>query len=193
EGDGLEGPLMREVWLCQPKGGQAGRKGDDEARADICLGRREDELRQRNAATRNCVNGDAGRSDKSADEAAARLIVASQQDVDRENERRRQDEPAGRTKDHRVHWRSSCFARRIPASTAAAAIAARPRTTISPSVSMARKSTRMTLTRLRPWASGTAVSRKNTERRSSKGCASTLNISSEATRPMLMATHRSRL
>src|SRR5690606_12397105 len=107
------------------------------------------------------MDRDAGRSDQPADEAAARRVVAAQEHVDGEDQCGGQDQPAGGAQDEGgVHGRSFFAPRRSPVMTAAAAIAARPSTVISPSVSSARKSTMMTLTRLCPCASGTLVWRK---------------------------------
>src|SRR5690606_26177756 len=102
---------------------------------------------------RDAVDRDRGGGDQPADEAAARLVVPAQHDEDREGEHHHRDHRRDGAEDQRVHDASA--RRRAPRISASTAMPAVITTEISPSVSSPRKSTRMTLTTLWPWASGT--------------------------------------
>src|SRR5690606_26223637 len=107
--------------------------------------------------------GDGGPRHQAADEAAAGLVVAGEeqpegahlQGVEHHPHRAvEQDEP--------VQASASCFSmwwgRRLARASATAPMAAAASTVISPMVSRPRKSTRITFTTFRPWPSGSARS-----------------------------------
>ncbi|MNT74064.1 hypothetical protein D3C72_2128420 [compost metagenome] len=100
--------------------------------------------------------------DQSADETAARLVMAAQQHEDGKQHHEAGDDRSDGAQNERVHARAPFFFAVLagPLSAAAgrmriSARMARPviiTTAISPSVSVPRKSTMMTLTTLAPWA-----------------------------------------
>lgn len=107
---------------------------------------------------REGVQHEGGGGDEAPDEASPRLVVAAQQQVHREHEHEREEEAPGGGEDERAHRVSSSGERRRSSATMpTAAIAS---TVISPRVSKPRKSTRITFTTLRPFASGRLVAAK---------------------------------
>src|SRR5690554_3584723 len=91
----------------------------------------------------------ARRAQQSTDEPASGLVMATQHQKDREQSNDREQIAGGTAQDDRLHAVFPRAGRSFnSASTPNAATAS---TTISPSVSSARKSTRITLTILRPW------------------------------------------
>src|SRR5262249_34179129 len=114
----------------------------------------------------NPIDGKCGSRNQPADEAAARFIVAPQQHEDGEKQHQGRQKGSDGSEDQCIHGRSTprssglsgSFAaslRSLRARTRISARMARPvtaTTAISPSVSVPRKSTMMTLTTLAPWA-----------------------------------------
>src|SRR5690606_5967795 len=123
--------------------------------------------------------GEGDGDEQAADEAAARLVVTTQEDEDGQREDERRQEPGRRREDEGVH-----ALRSLPAQSAArAAIPEMTMTETSPIVSRARKSTRMTLTMLRPCASARLVASKKSVRRRSSGVPRTASMAAVIARP----------
>src|ERR671911_1059762 len=99
---------------------------------------------------------------ETADEAAARLVVPGKQQVHRQDQRGREDQPHRGVDDHRSLHSSASSAlagdRRPTRASATTPTAATASTEISPNVSRPRKSTSTTSTTLRPSASGSDIS-----------------------------------
>src|SRR5690606_8763005 len=86
-------------------------------------------------------------ADQTSDEPSSRFVVAAQQQKDREEQQQRHHEPRRRLKNRVAH---DFFSAGRIFSNENTPTAASVNTVISPSVSKARKSTRITLTMFRP-------------------------------------------
>src|SRR5690606_10723627 len=131
------------------------------------------------------------RHDEARDEAAARLVVPPKQQERGEHEQKRHEDARGRPENQRAHRTTfSAAAMRKSAVTPTAAVTS---TVISPSVSSARKSTRITLTMLRPCAIVGAASAKKSRKRGLVGLIAELNVSTAIARPAISAMTPSRI
>src|SRR5690606_29760458 len=126
--------------------GQSAGGGAEQPHAQIRLGGAAHDAAHFPGADRQRVERQAGGGDQSADEAATGGVVAAQQDPDRERQGDPEDVAGAPAQDQGVHSAGSFPSWRSDWRTAKTAMAARPSTEISPSVSRARKSTRITLT-----------------------------------------------
>src|SRR5690606_20955893 len=121
--------------------------------------------------------------DQARHESASRLVVPAEQQERGQDEQERHEDATGRLENQRAHRRAlSAAAMRRSAATPTAAVTS---TVISPSVSSARKSTRITLTTLRPCAWVGAASAKKSRKRGLVGLIAELNVSTAIARPAI--------